>query len=217
MKRVGNWNRAGNFGIRYVEEMMQGRGLGREQGCYPDGCRQRSDRSAALRAVPKPKTPPKRMHMRWQNHVGWTRGLVDANGGSFPSTPTGFHSHPLKTPLKHRARIYHTHQKRGTPVLKFQLITVDFQPRASLHVFFFFSFQLRDGMKIWFSGGSNEVTETFLSNASNNYFFVAFCFSLFFRLVYETIQVSLSFWYLEKIWVSLEVEPSALATGSRGP
>ncbi|KOX74766.1 hypothetical protein WN51_14704 [Melipona quadrifasciata] len=40
--------------------MMQGRELGREQGCYPDGCRQRSDRSAALRAVPKPKIPPKR-------------------------------------------------------------------------------------------------------------------------------------------------------------
>lgn len=38
-----------------AEGMMQGRGLGREQGCYPDGCRQRSDRSAALRAVPKPK------------------------------------------------------------------------------------------------------------------------------------------------------------------
>lgn len=37
--------------MRRIEGMGEKRERGR--GCYPDGCRQRSDRSAALRAVPE--------------------------------------------------------------------------------------------------------------------------------------------------------------------
>lgn len=45
MEVVGSWRRD----AKGWEKRERGRG------CYPDGCRQRSDRSAALRAVPEPR------------------------------------------------------------------------------------------------------------------------------------------------------------------
>lgn len=49
---------SGGEGIEGMGEVSEGREQGR--GCYPDGCRQRSDGSAALRAVPEPRGIPTR-------------------------------------------------------------------------------------------------------------------------------------------------------------
>lgn len=130
---------------------MQGRGLGGEQGCYPDGCRQRSDRSAALCAVPKPKTPSGRMHMRQYNGMDTTRGLVGTDGGSFPSTPTRFDSYPA-TPLGYRGARMHTHGRECTTrLLKFQLITVVFRHHL------LFSFALEGVVKIVLDDGGLRI------------------------------------------------------------
>lgn len=140
---------------RDVEGMMQGRGLGREQGCYPDGCRQRSDRSAALRAVPKPKTPPERMHMRSRDYawIGRRRCFV-----VFLLSPHWTRSHPA-TPLGHRVhmRAYEQHC-----LLKFQLITVVF--RHQFHrAFFSTSLGLeRNGERMIFGGNFSFVFLLFI-------------------------------------------------------